>query len=195
MAALSTSKSRLAAVWDERRRLLPDTDHPGLLAIVERRVTEEEDLILLLSAAATQFRAADAIIDETEQAARRAGVDAFDRDAALARTAIPRRELHAEIEARLEGFSRCGRDRIDEWGDQFRLERRLPLSRALALLSVPVGEWRQPPRQAYVATLLDFYARRITGAIMRGPLTRLIVGKTTARVDLAELDSRPACVR
>jgi hypothetical protein len=189
VAALSTSKSRLAAVWDERRRLLPDTDHPGLLAIVERRVTEEEDLILLLSAAATQFRAADAIIDEAEQAARRAGVDAFDRDAALARTAIPRRELHAEIEARLEGFARCGRDRIDEWGDQFRLERRLPLSRALALLSVPVGEWRQPPRQAYVATLLDFYARRITGAIMRGPLTRLIVGKTTARVDLAELDS------
>lgn len=187
--ALSTSRSRLAAVWDERRRVLPDTDHPGLLAIVERRVTEEEDLILLLSAAATQFRAADAIVDEAEDAARRAGVDAFDREAALARTATSRRELHAEIESRLEGFARCGRDRIDEWGDQFRLERRLPLARALALLAVPHGEWRQPPRQAYVATLLDFYARRITGAIMRGPLTRLIVGKTTARVDLAELDT------
>lgn len=189
VTALSTSRSRLAAVWDERRRILPDTDHPGLLAIVERRVTEEEDLILLLSAAATQFRAADAIVDEAEDAAQRAGVKAFDRDAALARTATPRRELHAQIEARLEGFARCGRDRIDEWGDQFRLERRLPLARALALLAVPTDEWRQPPRQAYVATLLDFYARRITGAIMRGPLTRLIVGKTTARVDLAELDS------
>ncbi|WP_229664633.1 AAA domain-containing protein [Sphingomonas metalli] len=189
VTALSTSRSRLAAVWDERRRVLPDTDHPGLLAIVERRVTEEEDLILLLSAAATQFRAADAIVEEAEDAARRAGVDAFDREAALARTAMPRRELHTQIEARLEGFARCGRDRIDEWGDQFRLERRLPLARALALLAVPPDEWRQPPRQAYVATLLDFYARRITGAIMRGPLTRLIVGKTTARVDLAELDS------
>lgn len=189
VTALSTSKSRLAAVWDERRRILPDTDHPGLLAIVERRVTEEEDLILLLSAAATQFRAAEAIVEEAAEAARRAGVDAFDRDAALAWTATSRRELHAEIEARLEGFARCGRDRIDEWGDQFRLERRLPLARALALLAVPTDEWRQPPRQAYVATLLDFYARRITGAIMRGPLTRLIVGKTTARVDLAELDS------
>lgn len=189
VTSLSTSKSRLAAVWDERRRVLPDTDHPGLLALVERRVTEEEDLILLLSAAATQFRAADAIVDEAEEAARRAGVAEFDREAALARTAVSRRELHAEIEARLEGFARCGRERIDEWGDQFRLERRLPLARALALLAVPADEWRQPPRQAYVATLLDFYARRITGAIMRGPLTRLIVGKTTARVDLAELDS------
>ncbi|MDK2768362.1 MAG: DUF4011 domain-containing protein [Sphingomonas sp.] len=189
VVALSTSKSRLAAVWDERRRILPDTDHPGLLAIVERRVTEEEDLILLLSAATSQFRAADAIVDEAEQAARRAGLETFDRDAALARTATPRRALHAEIEARLEGFARCGIDRIDEWGDQFRLERRLPLARALALLAVSPEAWRQPPRQAYVATLLDFYARRITGAIMRGPLTRLIVGKTTARIDLAELDS------
>ena len=51
------------------------------------------------------------------------------------------------------------------------LERRLPLARALALLAVPKEDWRQPPRQAYVATLLDFYARRITSSIMRGPLT------------------------
>lgn len=189
VVALSTSKSRLASVWDEKRRVLPDTDHPGLLAMVERRVTEEEDLILLLSAAAGQFRSADAIVDEAAEAARRAGIQEFDREAALARTTAPRRELHAEIEARLEGFARCGRERIDEWGDQFRLERRLPLARALALLAVPADEFRQPPRQAYVATLLDFYARRITGAIMRGPLTRLIVGKTTARIDLAELDT------
>lgn len=35
---LSTSKARLAAVWAERRRLLPDTDHPGLIALLERRL-------------------------------------------------------------------------------------------------------------------------------------------------------------
>jgi primosomal replication protein N'' len=194
VAALSTSRSRLAAVWAERRRILPDTDHPGLLAIVERRVTEDEDLILLLSAAAAQFRTADAIVEEAGEAARRAGVADFDAGAALAWTARPRRELHAEIEARLEGFARCGRDRIDEWADQFRLERRLPLARSLALLAVPRGDWRQPPRQAYVATLLDFYARRITGSIMRGPLSRMVIGKTTAAIDLAELDTarRPA---
>lgn len=189
VTALSTSKSRLSAIWDEKRQVLPDTDHPGLLAIVERRVTEDEDLILLLSAAPSQFRAADAIVDEAADAAQRAGLEQFDRDAALQLIARPRRDLHSEIEGRLEGFARCGRERIDEWGDQFRLERRLPLARALALLAVPKEDWRQPPRQAYVATLLDFYARRITSSIMRGPLTRMIIGKTTARLDLAELDS------
>nr|WP_294810176.1 AAA domain-containing protein [uncultured Sphingomonas sp.] len=187
--SLSTSRSRLAAVWQDRRRILPDTDHPGLLAIIERRITEEEDLILLLSASTSQFRAADAIVDESAEAARRAGLAEFDREDALERLVAPRRELHADIERRLEGFARCGLDRIDEWADQFRLERRLPLVRALALLAVPEGDWRQPPRQAYVATLLDFYARRITGSIMRGPLTRMVIGKTTARIDLTELDS------
>ncbi len=193
-AALSTSRSQLAAVWEERRRVLPDTDHPGLLAIVERRITEEEDLILLLGASAAQFRAADAIVEEAVQAASRAGLGEFDRDAAVDRLTRPRREMNAEIEVRLENFSRCGLDRIDEWADQFRLERRLPLARALALLAVPVADWRQPPRQSYVATLLDFYARRITASIMRGPLTRMVIGKTTARIDMMELDSarRPA---
>ncbi|HKX77570.1 MAG TPA: AAA domain-containing protein [Novosphingobium sp.] len=187
--ALSTSKSRLASVWEEQRRILPDTDHPGLLAIIERRITEEEDLILLLSAAVSQFRSADAIVEEAEQAARRAGLEAFDRDAALARLGLPRREVHAELEGRIEGFARSGLDRIDEWADQFRLERRLPIARALAVLGVPEDRWRQPPRQSYVATLLDFFARRITGSIMRGPLTRMVIGKTTARIDLSELDS------
>jgi hypothetical protein len=187
--ALSTSKSRLASVWEEQRRILPDTDHPGLLAIIERRITEEEDLILLLSAATSQFRSADAIVEEAEQAATRAGLDAFDLEAALARLIRPRRELHAEIEVRIEGFARCGIDRIDEWADQFRLERRLPIARALAVLGVPEDRWRQPRKQSYVATLLDFFARRITGSIMRGPLTRMVIGKTTARIDLVELDS------
>lgn len=188
-AALSTSRTRLAAIWNERRRVLPDTDHPGLLAIVERRITEEEDLILLLAAAAGQFRAADAIVAEAQDAASRAGVTSFKEEEARRHLDLPRRELHGLIEGRLEGFARCGRDRIDEWGDQFRLERRLPLARAIALLAVPAGDWRPLPRQAYVATLLDFYARRITSSIMRGPLTRMTIGKTTARIDLATLDS------
>lgn len=187
--ALSTSKSRLGNVWEEQRRILPDTDHPGLLAIIERRITEEEDLILLLSAAVSQFRTADAIVDEAEKAAQGAGVESFDRPAALARLALPRRELHADLETRLEGFARSGFDRIDEWADRFRLERRLPIARALAVLAVPSDQWRQPPGQSYIATLLDFFARRITGSIMRGPLTRMIIGKTTARIDLNELDS------
>ncbi len=188
VAALSTSRSRLSAVWDEKRRVLPDTDHAGLSALTERRVTEEEDLILLLSAAVGQFRSADAIVDEAAATAGRAGVTTFDREAALALIARPRRDIHSEIERRLEGFSRCGLDRVDEWADQFRLERRLPLARALSLLAVPADAWRQPPRQTYVATLLDFFAKRITGAIMRGPLTRMVIGKASARIDLPELN-------
>src|SRR3546814_1353481 len=109
--ALSTSKSRLASVWEEQRRILPDTDHPGLLAIVERRITEDEDLILLLSAVVSQFRSADAIVEEAEQAARRAGLEGFDREAAIARLALPRRELHAELAGRIEGLARSGLDR------------------------------------------------------------------------------------
>ena len=187
--ALSTSKARLAAIWEEQRRILPDTDHPGLLAIIERKVGEEEDLILLLSAATGQFRTADAIVEEASRTAARAGLETFDRDAALGQLSSSRRELNAAIEARLEGFARSGYERIDEWADQFRLERRLPIDRALALLAVPEECWKQPPRQDYVATLLDFFARRITGSLMRGPLTRMVIGKTTPRIDVMELDS------
>ena len=186
---LSTSQSRLAAVWGERRRVLPDTDHPGLLAILERRITAEEDYILLLSADIVHFRAADAIIDEAKTAAQRAGLTSFDAEAAHAWLAQPRRDLHAALDGRLGGFARCGRDRIDEWADQFRVERRLPIARALVLLAVPEAEWREPPKQSYVAVLLEFYARRITATAMRGPLTRMVIGKTTPRIDLSELDS------
>lgn len=191
---LSTSVSRLSALWSERRRILPDTDHAGLLAIVERRITAEEDFILLLSADVGQFRTADAILNEAAADAQSAGLHDFDRAAAAAWLDRPRREMYAEIENRLQNFARCGRDRIDGWADGFRLERRLPAGRALAILAVPTEEWRQPPMQSYVANLLDFYAKRITVAASRGPLSRMVVGRTTARIDLTELDSarRPA---
>lgn len=186
---LSTSKSRLAAIWEERRRILADTEHPGLLAIIERRITAEEDYILLLSASVHQFRTAEAIIDEASKVAFRAAVIPFDRAAAEQWLGRSRRDLNAAIEARLEGFARCDLERVDEWADRFRIERRLPIVQALALMSVPEEAWQKPARQQYVATLLEFYARRITGAIMRGPLTRMVIGKTTSRLDLVEVDS------
>jgi len=187
--ALSTSKSRLAALWSERRRLLPDTDHAGLIAILERRQTTEEDYILLLSADVGQFRSADAIIAEAKDAAAKAGITGFDPDAAAAWLGRPRRELLAEIDTRLQGFARCGNEPANDWADQFRLERRLPIGRALALLAVDRAEWRPPPKQAYVGTLLEFFSRKISAAVMRGPLTRMLIGKTTARIDLTELGS------
>jgi hypothetical protein len=186
---LSTSRTRMAAIWGDRRRILPDTDHPGLTAILERRQIADEDYILLLSADVGQFRTTDAIVEEAEQAASRTGVRDFSREAAAAWLLEPRRVMFAEIERRLTGFARCGNDRIDEWADQFRLEHRLPVVRALALLAVPAADWREPPKQTYVAALLDFFAKRVTGAAMRGPLTRMVIGKTTAKLDLMELGS------
>ena len=93
---LSTSRSRLAAVWDERRRVLPDTDHPGLLAILERLITADEDYILLLSADIAHFRAADAIVEEANAAAQRAGLASFDTEAAHAWLAQPRRRSECQ---------------------------------------------------------------------------------------------------
>jgi hypothetical protein len=186
---LSTSQSRLAALWDERRCLLPDTDHSALLALIERRQISEDDLILLLSAAVGQFRTSDAIVSEAMEEAARSGLTGFDTEAAATQLMEPRREIYAALERRVQGFARCGVTRVDEMVDRFRLERRLPISQVLVVLAVPPDLWREPPKQAYVATLLDFFAKRVSVAVQRGPLSRMTIGKTTARVDLSELGS------
>ena len=92
------------------------------------------------------------------------------------------------IDDRIENFARCGVSSVDEWANQFRLDRRMPIARALALLSVAPETWKPLPKQGYVSTILDFFAKRISGGVLRGPLTRMLIGKT-ARVDLTELDT------
>lgn len=186
---LSTSQSRLAHLWDERRVIFPESSHPALLAILERRQISEDDLILLLSASVEQFRTSDTIITEAAEAADRAAFADFDRASAAKNLLLPRREIYALLEKRVAGFARCGIARLDEWVDQFRLERRLPISRALIVLEVAAERWSEPPKQTYVATLLDFFAKRVSVAVQRGPLSRMTIGKTTARVDLNELGS------
>lgn len=189
---LSTSRARLIAIWDERRRLLPDTEHAGLASILDRPQTAEEDLVILCAASASQFRARDEILEGAVQVAAGVGLELGDRAAAEARLATPRRELLAELDRRIEGFARCGHDAIDAWADQFRLERRMPLERALALLAVPAERWQKPVHQDYVSALLAFFEKKVAGAILRGPLVRMTIGKTTPRVDLTELGARPA---
>src|SRR5690606_28951951 len=75
---LSTSAARLAALWEERRRLIPDAEHPGLASLIDRRQTAEEDLILLLGASIEQFRSADDIVEEATAEAQRAGIAGFE---------------------------------------------------------------------------------------------------------------------
>jgi hypothetical protein len=183
---LSTSMARLAALWEERRKLLPDTDHVGLGSLMDRRQTAEDDLILLLGASTGQFRSAAEVVEEAAKDASRAGIG-FDAAAARVHLMRPRREIYRAVDDRIANFSRCGIDAVDDWADQFRLDRRMSLSRALALLSVPQEAWKELPKQSYISAILDFFAKKISGAVLRGPLARMIIGKSSARVDLTEL--------
>lgn len=186
---LSTSKVRLNALWESRRRLLPDTTSPGIASLLEHRQITEEDLILLLSANSGQYRTTENILNEASSLASNAGVTTFDRAEAESLLSHSRRDIFCLVDERLEGFARCGVVRVDEWADQFRLERRMPLSRALALLAVSASAWTKPPKQAYVSTILDYFAKKVTGSVLRGPLSRMLVSRTSARVDLTELGS------
>lgn len=189
VVALATSRANLEAEWAARRRLFPDTDHAGLASLIERRRITDEDLVLLRSAALTQFEAIDPIIAKAEEVARKAGIDTFDHEAAHNHLATSRRDMYREIDRRVAGFARCGNPIIDEWADTFRVERRLPLPRALALLALPEATWTEPPRQKYVEQLLQFFEKRATNVAQRGPLVRLLIGKTTPRVDVTEIGS------
>ncbi|KVN34418.1 AAA domain-containing protein [Burkholderia ubonensis] len=188
IALLSTSRAQLAAQWEERRLLLPDSDHHGLLSLSERRVLSEEDLIVLLSAAISQFRSVDEILDQAAVIAEREQILVFDRQAARAALALPRAELFRAVDERIAGFARTGSQTVDEWAEQFRLERRLPLHEVVVLLSVPAEQWLEPQKQQYVSQILDFFEKKVATTALRGPLVRMTIGKTTGRVDLHELN-------
>ena len=169
---LSTSTPRLAAMWEERRKLLPDTDHQGLAALIDRRQTTEEDLILLLGASVGQFRSAAEVIEAATKEATRAGIQTFDSADAETWFGRPRRELYRSVDERIKNFSRCAIAAVDDWADQFRIDRRMTLPRGLALLSVPEDGWKELPKQSYVSTIFGFFSKKITGGVLRGPLAR-----------------------
>ncbi len=191
---LSTSRARLAAQWQERQRLLPDSEHSGVQSLSDRRVISEEDLIVLLSAAVSQFRSVDAIVSEATKLAADAGVMQFSPEAAHSLLQQTRQDLYRCVDERIAGFARCGLDAVDTWADQFRLERRMPLAKAIVLLAVPPEGWIEPQKQQYVSQILDFFEKKISTTVMRGPLVRMGIGKTTPRIDISELDTdrRPA---
>lgn len=184
---LSTSRARLASEWEARRRVLPDTEHAGIASLMERRQSAEEDLIILLAADLGYFRTRDEVVREAEQLAQRAGIATFDRTAAAQLLELSRRDLIAEVRRRTGDLARCGISRADEWTEQLRLERRLPVGRALALLAIPAEQWQEPPKHEYYQRLLDHFEKKVTISLSRGPLVRMTIGKTTARVDVCEL--------
>ncbi len=187
---LSTSRARLAAEWNTRRSAFPDSEHVGLLSLLERRTLAEEDLIVVLSAAPTQFRSCEDIVDEAKQLAMNGGVSTFDTGVAVDMVTWPRGEILEAVTERVEGFARCGYAPVNEWADRFRLDRRMPLAQALVLLSVPKEQWQEPQKQQYVSHLLSFFEKKVAATVMRGPLVRMTIGKSTPRVDLTELHTR-----
>jgi primosomal replication protein N'' len=184
---LATSRARLAAEWDSRRRLLPDSEHIGILNLLERRSLSEEDLIVVLSASISQFRSCDSIVDEARVLAAEIGVEQFNPQAAAETVQWPRNEILQAVAERVEGFVTCAFRGLNELADRFRLDKRMPLAQALVLLSVPQEQWQEPQKQQYVSEILGFFEKKVVMSVMRGPLVRMNIGKTTPRVDLTEL--------
>jgi primosomal replication protein N'' len=183
---LATSRANLEAERSARRCIYPDSDHAGLTSILERPRISDEDLIILISAKEQQLTPLATLVDKALELAGETGV-ALDRAQLSDQFVEPRREIFGRIDERIANFSRCGIQRVDEWADAFRIERRLTLPRAIVLLAVPEGRWEAPKGQQYVASLLDHLEKRVAGTIARGPLVRFTIGKTTPRVDLFEL--------
>jgi len=187
---LCTSRRRLEELWEEQRRQTPDSDHRGLASLMDRPQLTEVDIIILLSAAEGQFRPLKEILKESQELALKEGVKAFDQQATEALLRLPRREMMQRVAERVENFARCGLQRIDEWVDQFRLERRTTLPRAAVILAVPQELWKRPPAQEYISQLLGFFEKRITLSVSRGALARMTITKTSPRIDLTEISTQ-----
>lgn len=186
-ALLSTSRANLEAERDTIRLVYPDSDHNGLASIIERPRINDEDLIILVGAAQSQFTPIATLLAATRDLAGKIGV-AYDETTMSVLLVKPRRTIFEQIDERTANFARSGNARIDEWVDAFRVERRISLPRAATVMAMPAASWQQPPKQQYVATLLGHFEKRVTGTVSRGPLARFVIGKTTPRVDLRELD-------
>lgn len=185
--ALSSSRPMLLQRWALRRAMLPDTEHSGLAGLLERKQLSDEDLHILLSAAPGQFRPTSEIIDEVGAAAAQFGLVPPSDEQLKSWLSQSRQEIFSQIDERIHGFARCGQQQLDLVADRLRLERRIPVSHAMLLLAVPVEEWRPPPNQEYLSSLLGFFEKRVVNAVLRGPLVRMKIGKWTPRVDLMEL--------
>ena len=191
---LCTSRRRLDDSWEIQRREAPDSDHKGLASLMDRPQLAEADVLILASAGRGQFRPLQEVLQEALELARKERLRSFDETASAALLRQTRREVMRQVGERVENFARCGLDRIDEWVDQFRLERRVSLARAAVILSVPPERWKLPPGQEYVSQLLGFFEKRINVSVSRGSLARMTITKTSPRLDLTELgtEGQPA---
>src|SRR6202040_462004 len=96
------------------------------------------------------------LLAEAAAFARDIGVKEFDPEAAAEALGRPKRELIDEVEERIGAFKRTARQPLDEWADDLRLGRRLPLTQLLVLRAVPESQWKEPPHQDYLRNILEF---------------------------------------
>ncbi|MCP4509510.1 MAG: histidine kinase, partial [Fuerstiella sp.] len=179
----------MMALWQERRTHFPDSDHPGLASIIDRRQRTEEDLIILLSADIGLFRSLTDVLESALAEAEKVGLSAGSVDVfSTLLKEKSRRELFQAVAERVADFARCEIEEINAWADQFRLERRTSVDRALVILAVPEEEWKQPEDQVYVSQILQHYAARVELQIRRGPLSRMRIGTSSSLIDAVELD-------
>ena len=187
---LQTDTAQLFRAWQGRCSELPDSPHRGLAHLIERRSLTDEDLIILLAAPVGAFRAADDVLDEAARLAAEVGLSAPDRAATRQAFAKSRQELLDDVNARLRGFARSGNTLVDTWADAFRLEGRITLAQAVLLLSIPPDAWHEPPAQQYIHDTLTHFQRRLLASIQHGPLARFLIGKSSRRIDISELDAK-----
>ncbi len=185
---LSTSGARLRTLWDEQRRLFPDTDHRGLANLIDRPQWGDDDLILLLAADPGQFRPIGEVVGDAAALCESANIPGFEADAARALVSEhTRRELFAQVRERIADFASCDHPTVNEWASRFRIENRTQMARALAILVIPSERWLAPPHQGYLTRLLEFFEQKAMAAIRRGPLARMRVTRTGRNIDLTEL--------
>ena len=129
VAVLASSRASLEAERDTLRRVYPDTDHSGLASILDRSQLSDEDLIILISASKDQYLPLATIVAQASDLAGQTDI-ALDATAASAVLSLSRREIFVLVDERTANFARCGNERVDDWADSFRVERRMPLPRA-----------------------------------------------------------------
>lgn len=185
-ASLVADAHVLMQRWRRRRRDFPACEHRGLASIGEKSAPSAEELLVLVSATLDQFTPALRILREAAEEAGRAE-SGWDEVAAQEWFRHSRRDIFRELNARLNGFVRCGDERLDEWADTFRLDRRLTLARALVLLGVDESAWQPPPKQEYLRQLFDFFYLKILRGVQRGPLLALRVSANSRNIDVVEL--------
>ncbi|MBS0637646.1 MAG: protein kinase, partial [Verrucomicrobia bacterium] len=187
LIALASSRSNLERQWAMHRKLYPGSDHGGLNSLMERQKVTDEELMVLLGAAIQQYQSAEEVLSQSKAIATQSQVLTYEESNARIWFDVSRRDIYREIEARIANYSRCGIIRVDEWANDFRIERRVSLPRALVLISIPPESWQEPPRQQYFSAILEFFEKRTASLAQRGPLVRMLIGKSSSRVDMARV--------